>query len=157
MSLRAIPLLFISLVLYNAIILLGGGGAPEIATPNAAGTVDAVTITGALGALESEIFSTTLLSGGQWTFRWGDLVLLVTLLLLFIEIVKSTFTSTSTLVDHALSMVVFILILVEFLVVPQAATSVFFLILVASLIDVVAGYTIGIRVARRDLALGGDV
>ena len=97
-----------------------------------------------------------LLSGGEWTFTIGDLILLVTLFLLFIEIVKSTFTTTSTLIDHALSMVVFIAMLVEFLMVKQAATSVFFLIMMASLIDVIAGYTIGIRVARRDLNIGAD-
>jgi hypothetical protein len=42
------------------------------------------------------------------------------------------------------------------LIVPQAATSVFFLILIATLIDVIGGYTIGIRVARRDLSIGAD-
>ena len=97
-----------------------------------------------------------LLSQGVWTFRWGDLIILITLILLFIEIVKSTYTTTSTLIDHGLSMLVFIACGVEFLVVPQAATSVFFIIMAATLIDVVAGYTIGIRVARRDLNLGTD-
>jgi hypothetical protein len=96
------------------------------------------------------------LSGGDWTFTWGDFILLVTLILLFIEIVKSTFTTTSTLIDHALSMVVFMAVGAEFLMVPQAASSVFFLILVATLIDVIGGYTIGIRVARRDLNIGAD-
>ena len=133
MSLRAIPLLVIAFISYNLVVMSFG-----------------------IEGLNSAIFSTTLLSGGTWTFTWGDLILLITLFLLFIEIVKSTFTSTSTLIDHALSMVVFIAILVEFLVVPQAATSVFFLVLIASLIDVIAGYTIGIRVARRDLNIGAD-
>jgi hypothetical protein len=110
----------------------------------------------AAAALAKPIFTVTLLSKGVWTFTWGDLILLITLGLLFVEIVKSTFTTTSTLIDHALSMVVFIAILVEFLMVPQAATSVFFLILMSALIDVVAGYTIGIRVARRDLNIGAD-
>jgi hypothetical protein len=96
------------------------------------------------------------LSNGVWTFTWGDLILLVTLILLFIEIVKSTFTTTSTLIDHALSMLVFIAIGAEFLMAANAATSVFFLILVAALIDVIGGYTIGIRVARRDLSIGAD-
>jgi hypothetical protein len=41
--------------------------------------------------------------------------------------------------------------------VNSAATSAFFFILVGSLIDVVAGFTIGIRVARRDLSIGADV
>jgi hypothetical protein len=107
-------------------------------------------------ALGRQIFELRLLSGGIWKFTWGDLVLLVTLLLLFVEIVKSTFTTTSTLIDHALSMIVFMAVGAEFLIVPQAATSVFFLILVASLIDVIGGYTIGIRVARRDLNIGAD-
>ncbi|PPC82557.1 MAG: hypothetical protein CTY31_12450 [Hyphomicrobium sp.] len=133
MSLRAIPLLVIAFIFYNLVAMSFG-----------------------IEGLNNAIFSTTLLSGGTWTFTWGDMILLITLFLLFIEIVKSTFTSTSTLIDHALSMVVFIAILVEFLVVPQAATSVFFLVLVASLIDVIAGYTIGIRVARRDLNIGAD-
>ncbi|HET6389651.1 hypothetical protein [Hyphomicrobium sp.] len=133
MSVRAIPLLVLAFILYNAIVLTMG---PE--------------------ALQNEIFRVHLLSGGDWTFNWGDFILLVTLILLFIEIVKSTFTTTSTLIDHALSMVVFTAVVIEFLMVPQAATSVFFLILIAALIDVIGGYTIGIRVARRDLNIGAD-
>lgn len=133
MSVRAIPLLVLALVLYNAVVLTMG---PE--------------------ALKNEIFQVHLLSGGDWAFTWGDFILLVTLILLFIEIVKSTFTTTSTLIDHALSMVVFTAVVIEFLMVPQAATSVFFLIFIAALIDVIGGYTIGIRVARRDLNIGAD-
>ncbi len=143
MSLRALPTLVFSFLLYNMIVLAMGVGTPGTETVPASG-------------LWGEIFSVRLLSGGMWTFTWGDLILLVTLILLFVEIVKATFTSTSSLIDHALSMIVFVAILVEFLMSAQAATSVFFLVLVASLIDVVAGYTIGIRVARRDLALGSD-
>ena len=133
MSLRAIPLLVIAFILYNLLVMSMG-----------------------IEGLSQEIFNVRLLSGGVWSFTWSDLLLMITLILLFIEIVKSTFTSTSTLIDHALSMVVFIALGAEFLMVPQAATSTFFLILVASLIDVIAGYTIGIRVARRDLSIGAD-
>ena len=77
------------------------------------------------------------------------------MLFLFAELVKATYTSSISLVDHGLSMLVFIVCIVEFLVVNAAATSGFFFILVATLIDVVAGFTIGIRVARRDLTIGG--
>jgi hypothetical protein len=133
MSIRALPLLVFAFLLYNAVVLTMG-----------------------LDALQKQIFKIHLLSGGDWVFTWGDLILLVTLILLFIEIVKSTFTTTSTLIDHALSMVVFMAIGAEFLIVPQAASSIFFLIMVASLIDVIGGYTIGIRVARRDLNIGAD-
>lgn len=133
MSLRAIPLIVLSFILYN-LIVLGGG----------------------VEALNTELFKVRLLSGGDWAFSAGDLVILITLILLFIEIVKSTYTTTSTLIDHGLSMLVFIACGVEFLTVKQAAHSVFFLILSATLIDVVAGYTIGIRVAKRDLNIGAD-
>lgn len=142
MSLRALPLIVIAFILYNAIVLLGG--AEPVAT------------------LGKEIFSIPMISGRTagspvyWRFTWGDLILLLTMLLLFIELLKSTYTSTASLLDHGLSMLVFVVCLIEFIVVPQAATSVFFLIIVATLIDVVAGYTIGIRVARRDLNIGSD-
>ncbi|MEO0673171.1 MAG: hypothetical protein AAFZ05_14220, partial [Pseudomonadota bacterium] len=63
--------------------------------------------------------------------------------------------STTAMVDHGLSMLVFIICLIEFLMVIEAQTSVFFFITVASIIDVIAGYTIGIRVARRDIGFGG--
>ena len=125
MSVRDLPPLVLAFTLYNAIILTMG-----------------------VDSLQWEIFSLHLLSGGNWVFNWGDFILLVTLILLFIEIVKSTFTTTSsTLIDHALSMAVFAVVGAEFLLVARAATSVFFLILVATLIDVIGGYTIGIRMA----------
>lgn len=133
MSIRAIPLIIIAFILYNMRVFAGG-----------------------MESLTHPIFSLHLLSGGDWVFTWGDLVVFATLILLFIEILKSTYTSTSTLIDHGLSMLVFIACLIEFLMVKEAAHSVFFIIMVATLIDVVAGYTIGIRVARRDLNIGAD-
>jgi len=132
MSLRSIPLIIIAFILYNAIVFLFG--------------------TDALASLA--LPEVNMLSGGVWRFTWGDFVILVTLVLLFIELVKATYTATSSLVDHGLSMLVFIACLVEFLLAPQAAHSVFFLVMVAAGIDVVAGFTIGIRVAQRDLTLG---
>jgi len=132
MSLRSIPLIIVVLILYNVIVALLG---PEILSK----------------LLLPEI---KMLSGGVWTFTWGDFIILLTFIMLFIEIVKATYTSTSSLIDHGLSMLVFVACLIEFLMTPLAANSVFFMILVAALIDVVAGYTIGIRVARRDLTLG---
>lgn len=131
MSLRSIPLIVLAFILYNVVVLLFG-----------------------VEALEKNLFEIPMLSGGIWKFNWGHLIILVTLLLLFIELVKSTYTTASSLVDHGLSMIVFIACLVEFLMTPQAATSVFFLIVVATAIDVVAGFTIGIRVAQRDLTFG---
>lgn len=144
MSLRSIPLIAIAFILYNLFVLIFGGSAEG---------GDAAA--GARAFLGSEIFGLPMMSGARWSFTWGDLILVVTLFVLFVEILKSTYTSTSSLVDHGLSMLVFVACLIEFLMVPQAATSVFFLILIAALIDVIAGYTIGIRVAKRDIGFGG--
>ena len=136
MSLRALPLMVIPFILYNIVAVFAGSGP-------------------ATGPLSAKIFALPMLRGATWTFTWGDFILLVTLVVLFAELVKATYTSSVSLVDHGLSMMVFVACIVEFLVVNQAATSVFFLVMVASLIDVVAGFTIGIRVARRDLSIGG--
>ena len=136
MTLRAIPLIAIAFILYNVIALTG---------------ID----------LNRAIFALPMPSGRlpdnpvKWIFTWGDLLIIITLLMLFVELLKSTYTSTSSLVDHALSMLVMIVSLIEFLLVPKAATSVFFIILFATVIDVIAGYTIGIRVAKRDVSFGG--
>ena len=146
MSLRAIPLTFLVFVLYNVIVLFSGA-------PDAGGD-------GAMAArtlLAKELVAVPMMSNAVWSFTLGDLILSLTLIVLFIEILKATYTSTSSLVDHGLSMLVFIAALIEFIVVPQAATSVFFLLLLALLIDVIAGFTIGIRVAKRDIGFGtGD-
>jgi hypothetical protein len=134
MSLRSLPSIVLAFILYNVVVFTSG-----------------------TEALNSALFELHMLSGGDWRFTIGDLIVVFTMFLLFAEIVKSTYTSTTSLVDHGLSMLVFIACIVEFLLVPQAATSTFFIIMVATAIDVVAGFTIGIRVARRDLAIGGGI
>jgi hypothetical protein len=147
MSLRAIPLTFFIFILYNVLVLFSGSAGTEGGDGAAA----------ARALLATEIFGIPMISGATWSFTWGDLILSITLFVLFAEILKATYTSTSSLVDHGLSMLVFIAALIEFIVVPQAATSVFFLVLVALLVDVIAGFTIGIRVAKRDIGFGsGD-
>jgi hypothetical protein len=105
---------------------------------------------GVANVFDSELLTVGMLSGAVWKMTVGDLVILITLLLLFIELVKATRTDGSSIVDHALSMVLFMICIVEFLAVRQAATSVFFFILFVTLIDVVAGFSITIRGARRD-------
>jgi hypothetical protein len=137
MSLRVIPLLVISFIVYNVVVLFGGDATAE-------------------AILSRQLFSMPMVSGARWVFTIGDLIILLTMVLLFAELIKSTYTSSSQMVDHGLSMIVFIACLVEFLLVPKATSSVFFFILIAALIDVVAGALIGIRTARRDLNIGGE-
>ena len=56
--------------------------------------------------------------------------------MLFGEVMKVARIGTRTVVDHALSLLLFLGMLVEFLLVKQAATATFFLLLVISFIDV---------------------
>jgi hypothetical protein len=56
-------------------------------------------------------------------------------------------------VDHALSMVLFVVALLEFLLVPACGTSVFLIITALALIDVIAGFTVSLSTARRDIAI----
>lgn len=57
------------------------------------------------------------------------------------------------IVNHALSMVLFIIVLVEFLLIRGFATSTFFLIVVMILLDVLAGFIVTIIASRKDFDL----
>jgi hypothetical protein len=53
--------------------------------------------------------------------------------------------------DHLLSTFVFVAFLVEFLLVKGAAHSIFFTLVVIALIDVLAGFSVSMRSASRDI------
>jgi hypothetical protein len=90
-----------------------------------------------------------------WQISLGDIVFFVGLICLFIEMVRSAGSSNATIYNHALSMVVFIICLVEFLLLPPFATSPFFLLTAMTLLDVVAGFIITTYAARKDIGYGG--
>ena len=100
---------------------------------------------------QGEVFSLSMLSGGVWTMTLGDLLILFALILLFVEVLKSTRTSNASIADHMLSTFVFVAYLVEFLLVRGAAHSVFFTLMVIALIDVLAGFSVSIRQGTRDV------
>lgn len=105
------------------------------------------------GAIWNEdILTISMVSGASFTLELGYLMVLAGLIFLFVEIVKATQTSSPTVIDHAMSMVIFIVYLIEFIAVGYCATSVFFILMMIALLDVVGGFTITIRGARRDFA-----
>ena len=113
---------------------------------------------GALAAivlLRDPLFSVTMTSGAQWTIGSGDLILFLGLILLFFELVKSTSSQRIAIINHALSMILFIGVLVEFLLLPGFATSTFFLIVIMILLDVLAGFIVTIIASRKDFDFGG--
>jgi hypothetical protein len=94
-----------------------------------------------------------MMSGGQWTISLADVLLAIAIVMLMFETVKATRTSSRSIVDHMLSTLVFVAALVEFLLVPRVATSTFALLVLICLIDVIGGYTVSIRTARRDYSI----
>jgi len=130
MYLIGFPLLVIPFAIYNMIAFL---------TPGMAWTDKAASI--------------RLISGQDWMMTPQDILLAFSVLLLAVEILKSTRMSMRAIVDHVLSMILFIAMLIEFLLVKQAGTSTFFILMVISLVDVMAGFIVTIRTAQRDLQI----
>ena len=132
MSLIGFPLLLIPFAIYNIIAFLMPG----------------VSWTTALTSVQ-------MVSGGDWTMSAGDMLVTLAVLLLTGEVLKSTRMGIRTVVDHALSLVLFLAMLVEFLLVKQAATGTFFLLVVIGFVDVLVGFAVTLRSAQRDLTVEG--
>ncbi len=141
--LRIFPLIFAVVVVYNLIVFgglaLGGNGfiGPD-GLPNMEHLLNEVTI-----------FTIPMVSG-PWAVTWGTLFVVIGLFALFGEILRSTSSDAITITNHALSLLVLVICLLEFVVVKGFNTSVFFYLTVMELIDVIAGFTISITNARRD-------
>jgi hypothetical protein len=132
MFLIGFPLLLIPFAIYNIVAFLMPG----------------VSWSGVLTTMH-------MVSGADWTMSAGDMLVALGILLLFGEVMKSTRIGIRTVVDHALSLILFLGMLIEFLLAKQAATATFFLLLVISSIDVLGGFAVTLRSAQRDLTLEG--
>jgi hypothetical protein len=129
----SIPFLILVLIAYNITMF--------------AGDINAI--------LASQVFSTNLVSGAIWSLSGSDLFIIFGIIILYLEIVKSTRTGMSSVLDHTFSTLVFVVFLIEFLMVKGCGTSTFFVLMLMSLLDVVSGFTVSIVAARRDFGFGG--
>ena len=134
MYLIGFPLLVVPFAIYNMIAFL---------TPGMSWTDTVATI--------------HLVSGKDWTVTPEEILLAFSVILLGVEIVKATRMGIRGLLDHVLSMVLFIAMLVEFLLVARAGTSTFFILMIISLVDVLAGFIITARTAQRDIQIDRTV
>jgi len=132
MFMLGFPLLLIPFAIYNIIAFL----MPSVAWTSVVSTVH-------------------MMSGTDWTMTTGDVLVAVAILLLCGEVIKSSRISRRTIIDHALSLVLFLGMLIEFILVKQAATATFFLLLVVGFIDVLGGFAVTLRSAQRDLTVEG--
>lgn len=129
MMILAIPLLIVAVAIYNVLALLTGS------------------------VMDSAVMSVSLPSDAVLNLSLGDLLVILGLILLFFEIFKSTRTGTSSIVDHLLSVGLFVICLLELILIPAFGNSTFMFLTLMSFIDVVAGFTVTIASARRDIGL----
>jgi hypothetical protein len=136
------PYLLVPVVLYNLVALFAGGA-------------DATGQPAMAGAMGGVAFGLPMLSGVTMNVTWGDVMVVFAIMFLFIEVIKSTSTASSSIVNHIVSMGLFILCLVEFLLWESFATGTFFLITMIVLLDALAGMVVTIVSARRDFGVEG--
>jgi hypothetical protein len=133
--LAAFPLLAMPVLLYNLLMLTIKGGF--------GGDGDA--------RLTSPLVKLDMASHAAWSISLGDILIAGSLLILFAELLKSAGTRRIAILNHSLSMTLFIICLIEFLLFPAFATSTFFLIALMVLLDVLAGFVVTIIAARREV------
>jgi hypothetical protein len=137
------PLLLIPVIIYNLMALLSSSPPPGSVEPSL------------LATIRSEAVGLPMLSGSRLSLNWGDLLLLLTVILLLVEVIKSARTASPAIINHMLSFGVFIFCLIEFLLLPSFSSSAFFLITMIVLLDALAGMAVTIVSARRDFDVGG--
>jgi multisubunit Na+/H+ antiporter MnhG subunit len=136
MNLEMFPLLTISFVIYLVLTLIMPTQADGVAW------------------YMQEIARLPLYSKDEWAIRWGDLFLVVSMGLLFIELVRATKSGRESITNHLLSFLLFIAVLLCFILAPGFGNSVFFIFLTMTLLDPMAGMVVTTQAARRDLNVG---
>ncbi len=132
------PLMVIPVAIYNLIALSGS----EFSTAEKVRE-----------RMDAEFLSIPMASGADWAVTPGHALIALTIGILFFELIKSTSIGRAAVMNHAFSMVLFIICIIEFLMFHAFATSVFFLIMLMTLLDVMAGFMVTIASARRDFAV----
>jgi hypothetical protein len=121
------PLLLIPLAIYNMIAFLTPG----------------VSWTGPVYSIP-----VPLKSGLAWSPTAGDALIVFALLMLMFEFIKTTRQGKS-FVEHFLALLLAGGATAEFVMVPEAANSTFFMLVVICFVDLFAGFAASLRRARR--------
>ncbi len=124
MTMVGFPLLLIPLAVFNIMVFLMPG--VSFAAP---------------------VLTVTLLSEVAWTVTVADLMLAISILLLMLEIIKDA--RGKFLTDHLLSLLLFAGAAAEFLLLPQFGNSTFFMLVLLTLVDFIAGISLRARRSAR--------
>ncbi|MEM6929427.1 MAG: hypothetical protein AAF602_20980 [Myxococcota bacterium] len=157
--LQAFPLLIVPILIYNVFAFIGDIPGVEVQETWCSPAVHIVCCELQAAFIEVPMIARFPADPGElgvravWPISMSDLLMALGLVMLFFELMKSTQIQQSSLVNHALSLLLFIAGLIEFLLLPQFATSTFFFLIIMALLDVLAGFIVTIASARRDVAL----
>ena len=132
---RYVPLLVIPFLLYNAFAFLIFQN-PEV------------------DFREAVMFSVPIVSGATFSLTVSATIILMALLLLGVEVVKAARIGSGSIADHILATLLFVVFLLEFLLVPQAATSTFLVLMAIALVDLLCGFAVSLKSATRDVSIG---
>lgn len=135
----ALPLLVLPVLAYNLLALVISDAGVR--------TLDAQ------ARLAEPLFAVPMASGASWAVSAADLLLFASLVVLFVELLRSTSSRKAAVVNHSLSLLLFGVCLIEFLLLESFATSTFVLIMAMVLLDVLAGFTVSLMGARKDVDL----
>lgn len=134
MRLHHFPLLVIPVLLYNAFAFL----------------IFRDWETGFSGAT---LFAVPMVSGVTFEFTVSAAIILMALTLLAAEVIKAARIGGSTVTDHILATVLFVVVLLEFIFVAQAATSTFLVLGAICFVDLICGFAVSLRAATRDISV----
>ncbi|MEM9601058.1 MAG: hypothetical protein AAF926_08550 [Pseudomonadota bacterium] len=137
-ALSIFPLMIVPVIIYNLMALSG----------QALSSIDAMR-----ERLDTDFMTVAMASGVNWSITPGHALTALALVCLFFELIKSTGTGRAAVMNHAFSLILFIVCLVQFLLMPAFATSVFFIVGIMTLLDVLAGFMVTIASARRDFGV----
>ena len=126
MSMIGFPLLLIPLAICNIIVFLMPGVA--FATP---------------------LLMVSLVSGASWQVTLSDVLVALGILLLMFEVIKGARPGARYFMDHLLSLAVFSGAAAEFVLLPQFASSTWFLLTLLALVDFLCGIALRVRRSKR--------
>jgi hypothetical protein len=129
MTIRQIPFMIFAVLLYFILVSLAGMDLGRV------------------------LLTVPLPSGARMELKLGEFIVLLAAIFGFVELINSTNATASAILNHGLSLGVFLVCLLLLLLAPRFGTGTFLVITLMALIDTVAGYSISIMRARRDFSM----
>ena len=108
--------------------------------------------------LEDIVIKASMISGDELVITYGHGFMILALIFLFFEIIKSASPSKIVgIFDQMFSAITAVICIVYFLAIPGFATISFLILTICSSIDGLGGFIVSYLAARRDLTLGAGV